>query len=346
MKILVNTPHLNLIGGVANHYKGLASYWNEKVSYNQIGKRNEKSGSGIYYLPFDIVKFIIKIIFLSPDFVILNPSLGKSALKRDFIFLNIARLFGKKVVVFFHGFNTEAIKGLNLDSLKKNLNKCKCIFILAQEFADIIKSWGVSVPIHLTTTKVDDKLLDNFDIKTKDYNTKNILFLARIEKTKGIYTTLDAVKILQEKDSQITLRIVGYGSEFKNAKEYVNENNIKAKFLGNLSGNELIEEFKNANLYILPTHSEGMPTSVLEAMAFGLPIISRPVGGLCDFFENCKMGQLIESFNPNEYADIISLYIKNPNILKEISIFNHKYAIKHFLASSVARSIENILNEY
>lgn len=164
MKILINTPHLSLAGGVANHYKGLKPYWNEKVIYNQIGKRSEKSGNGVYWLPFDIVKFIVKIIFLQPDIILLNPSLGKSAIKRDFLFLKIAKLFGKKSAIFFHGFNTDTIKDLNTEYLRNNLNKCECILILAKEFANIVKSWGVTVPIHLTTTKVE-KYISRYSIR-------------------------------------------------------------------------------------------------------------------------------------------------------------------------------------
>lgn len=343
MKIVINTPHLNLSGGVANHYKGLKPYWNEKVVYNQIGRRSEKSGNGVYWLLFDIIKFMIKIIFLQPDIVLLNPSLGKSAIKRDFLFLNIAKLFGKKTAIFFHGFNTEAIKDLNTEYLRDNLNKCECIFILAKEFADIVKSWGVTVPIHLTTTKVDDRLIEGFDINTKDYSTKNILFLARIEKAKGIYTALDAVKILQEKDKDIKLRIAGVGGEFEKARQYAKANNIVADFLGNISGETLINEFKTANVYILPTHGEGMPTSVLEAMAFGLPVITRPVGGTCDFFESGIMGELINSLNPQEYAVAICKFLNNQILAKETSLYNHKYAKEHFLASTVAKSIEKTL---
>ena len=89
-----------------------------------------------------------------------------------------------------------------------------------------------------------------------------------------------------------------------------------------------------------------MPTSVLEAMAFGLPIISRPVGGLCDFFKNGKMGELIASHNPEEYANAVDKYFNNITLAKEISRSNHKYAKKHFLASSVAKNIEDTLSSY
>ena len=70
---------------------------------------------------------------------------------------------------------------------------------------------------------------------------------------------------------------------------------------------------------------------LLEAMYFGLPVISRPVGGLCDFFENGKMGKLIESLDPQEYAKVIESYINNPLKNQEISIYNYNYAMKNLL---------------
>lgn len=60
-----------------------------------------------------------------------------------------------------------------------------------------------------------------------------------------------------------------------------------------------------------------MPSSVLEAMAFGLPVITRPVGGLKDFFENVKMGFITESKTLGGFAPRIgywalhSLYVKS-----------------------------------
>lgn len=347
MKILINTPRLIPHGGVANHYIGLKPYWNEEVIYNPVGKKGGKSGSGVYRLPINIMTFVRKIFSFKPDIILLNPSLSKGAMTRDMIFLRVAKLLGKKVAVFIHGFDKNNIKSLDIKSITKNLNKCEAIFILAQDFADTMRSWGVTAPIHLTTTKVDDRLIEGFDINTKNYSTKNILFLARIEKAKGIYTALDAVKILQKKDKDIKFRIAGVGGEMENAKQYAIENNIVADFLGSISGNNLINEFKTANVYILATtHGEGMPTSVLEAMAFGLPVISRPVGGLCDFFENGKMGQLIESLDPQEYADAIDKYLNTPTLAKETSAYNHEYAKEHFLASSVAKQIEDILRNY
>ena len=59
---------------------------------------------------------------------------------------------------------------------------------------------GVTSPISLTTTKVDDALLENFNpMKDKTFSNKNILFLSRIEKAKGVYEAVDAFAILKQK---------------------------------------------------------------------------------------------------------------------------------------------------
>lgn len=348
MKILINTPRLVPHGGVANHYIGLKKYWNENVLYNPIGKKGSKPGSGVYRLPQNIFSFILKIIQFNPDIILLNPSLNKSAIIRDLIFLRIAKMLRKKTAVFFHGFNKESIPHLNIPNLTKQLNKCECIFVLANEFKETIRSWGVTVPIHLTTTKVDDKLIESFDINSKTGKIEKILFLARITKEKGIFITLDAIRLIQKKYPHITLTVVGDGPDLNNAKAFCNNHNIKnVKFLGSLSGTDLITEYKNADLYILPSYHEGMPTSVLEAMAFGLPIISRPVGGLCDFFINEEMGELVGSLEPQDFANSIEKFIqKKESDIKAISHRNYAYAKEHFLASSVAVSLEKTLSLY
>ena len=89
-----------------------------------------------------------------------------------------------------------------------------------------------------------------------------------------------------------------------------------------------------------------MATSVLEAMAMGLIVVSRPVGGVVDFFENGKMGYLLESLDPQDYADTIDKIIVNRALAKQMAENNYKYANEHFLASKVAKKFEEDINKY
>src|SRR5699024_643846 len=101
-KILIITPDINRIGGVANHYLGLKKYWSkERVEYEYYGKRNNLPA--FILLPYDLIKFIGKLVFKKPQVVLINPSLRSYQLVRDGIYLLLAKLFRVKIVTFFHG---------------------------------------------------------------------------------------------------------------------------------------------------------------------------------------------------------------------------------------------------
>lgn len=358
MKILINTPFITSPAGVANHYLGLKNYFSDKVIYNQyytrfyIRKITKSKYLFKIIFPFaffiNYIKFIYKILLLEQPTVLLNPSFGKTAIKRDVQYLKIAKFFGCKTVVFLHGWDKVYLKQIldKTESFSRIWYRTDAFFVLAQEFKNYLLQLKIKVPIYLTTTKVNDQLVE--DVKLK--NTKkiqNILFLARVEKAKGIYITIDAFKMLNEKFSKLYLTVVGRGNALSDAKEYAENKKLQnISFTGSLYGEKLKKEFIKSDLYILPTHhGEGMPTSVLEAMAFGLPVITRPVGGLVDFFKNDKMGYLLESLDPKDYAEKIEDLINDVDKTNEIAAYNMKYAKKYFLASKVAKNLESILIE-
>jgi len=354
MRILINTPLITIPAGVSNHYLGLKPYFSTNVIYNQYLTNNYiKLKFPRIYKPlriltfiYDILKFIFLLILNGFPLVLLNPSFGYRALHRDEIFLKIAKFFGCKVVVFIHGWDKHYLEDVILNPRKfrsawKNAN---AFFVLAKEFKEYLEQFGIKVPVYLTSTKVNDKLLTGVPEVKEFCKISNLLFLARIEKAKGIFTAIDTFALLREKFPDLKLRVVGSGVMLEAAKKYANENEIdNITFTGPLSGDELKREYINADIYILPSLSEGMPTTVLEAMAFGLPVITRPVGGLIDFFKNEKMGYMIESLEPDKYADKIEILIKNIKKTQEISSYNKAYAMKHFMASNVAKQLEGIL---
>ena len=118
-----------------------------------------------------------------------------------------------------------------------------------------------------------------------------------------------------------------------------------ATIYGRLSGDELINAFLNADIFIFPTYGEGMPGALLEAMSFGLPVITRPVGGIPDFFINGEMGLLTDSLNATDYSQYIEHLMNNPQLALKISRNNYNYAKKHFMASIVAKNMEEIFNQ-
>lgn len=347
MKVLVNLPdYRHIHGGVTNHFVGLRPHWSENVVYNRIGKRREGC-SGLWWLPWDYAKFAFQCVFKRPDIVLINPSFNRKAYPRDILFMRIARHLNVPVAVMFHGWDNNYVNNLNRQEMADTLNQAKGIFLLCSDFERQLKEAGVTSPIILTTTKVADSLVEGVapPSPSTPRKIKNLLFLARITKEKGIFTTIDTFRLLQKKHPELTLTVAGDGGALDDAIAYVKENGLSGiRFTGHISGNEIRQAFLDSDIYILPTeHPEGMATSVLEAMAFGLPVISRPVGGVKDFFRNGEMGYLTESTDPAEFCRLIENLIDNPTLAGEMAANCADYARKHFLASKVAAQLEKEL---
>lgn len=88
-----------------------------------------------------------------------------------------------------------------------------------------------------------------------------------------------------------------------------------------------------------------MPTTVLEAMAYELPVVTRGVGGLNDFFENEKMGFVSDSKDPAVFASYIEHLILNTEDRLRIGRDNRLYAKERFAANKVAVRIKLIYED-
>ena len=355
MKIIINTPYINIPAGVSNHYKGLKPYFSGNVIYNQCVttnwiKRTFKTNN--YYiikliryfcLFFDVAKFSFIMILNHKCHVLLNPSFGPNALKREIIFAKIAKCFGAKYSFFIHGwtkeyFDSVASGNIRLDKIFYN---AESYFVLAEQFRQNLITLGIKKKIFITRTKVPDYMIA--DSNREVTNIKRILYLARVEKDKGIFETIRTFQILHDAYPDLKFDVVGSGSALNEAKELAKPLGSSITFYGALYDKDVIKMYSQSDLYILLSYHEGMPTTVLEAMAFGLPVITRPVGGLVDFFRNEEMGYMDSSLDPIVFADYIKELIRHPDKVLAISKINREYAKVNFMASVVAKDIEEKL---
>ena len=351
VKILINMPNpFKDNGGVSNHFYGLSKYFPQKqTSYCYTGglkNYNKILASPLYLAQY--LKFIYKIIRFRPDIINLNPSLRHDAVIRDGIYLLISKFFRKKVIVFWHGWKSdfeEKIDKKYLQSFKKVYGKSDVFIILSGDVKMKLKQWGFQQPIFVTTTKVDDFLIKDLDIQSKVIS-HSILFLGRLEKTKGIFETLEAFKILHSQFPGASLTFAGNGPDEKSLKDLVESEKIEnIHFLGFVRNAQKIEAFRKADIFVLPSYTEGMPTAVLEAMAFGLPVLTTPVGGIPDFFIENQMGYLSDARDFQKFAEKMRLLYSDTDQWKKISIFNHHYAVKHFLASAIGARMMSFYEE-
>jgi glycosyltransferase involved in cell wall biosynthesis len=353
-KILINTPDFDCYGGVASYYSTLKPLLSEQADFFHTGSRGEKVFlQQIRRMLKDYICFSKCLWRNQHKLVLLNPSMAPKAIVRDSLFLIISKFSRKKVIVFIHGWDERYANGLR--NIIKLLfiavyGQADAIIVLADQFREHLKKIGIKVPIYLETTIVENEFFSETlpDVRRNYNDPFNILFLSRIERAKGIYTALEAYQIIKKSYPFVTLTVAGDGEEFEVVKRLVSDNvNAGIDFPGYVRGEQKKKIFSEADCYLFPTsYGEGMPISVLEAMAAGLPVVTRPVGGLKDFFQDRKMGFMTRSHEPKVYAQYIEKLIIDPELCARIGKFNNEYASERFAASSVIKRLEVILKDF
>lgn len=135
---------------------------------------------------------------------------------------------------------------------------------------------------------------------------KKLLFLSTISTNKGIYETIEIFRVLSRDYSDLRFIVAGDGPELARINNSI-PSNLKDKitFTGYVTRIEKKNIFRKSYLYLFPSHYEGMPISLLEAMGYGLPVVCSNVGAIPDFFENGNMGFMINSRNSREFLNFI-----------------------------------------
>jgi len=350
-KILIILPKLTTQGGVSAYWNSmlpiLKTYENLDICILEIGG-NGKNLFGPFLDQYKVYKALKK----NYNLVFINPSLGKKSFFRDALFAKQITKSKTKFLSFFHGWDkvfektiTKKYQQFFLNSFGKSEN----IFVLSKDFKETILNWGYTKKIIIETTSIDVSLIENFSLENKvlllrESQKIKILFLARIFKEKGIYELIDAFINISKKIDNLELIIAGSGEIQNDLKEFTSEyKNII--YTGHVEGKEKVTLFTNSHMYCLPSYSEGLPTSVLEAMAFALPVITTPVGGLKEFFLNEKMGYLVTPKNIKEIENKLKILINNKEKVIEIGKYNNEYANEKLLNTVVAKRIYGYIQE-
>ena len=261
------------------------------------------------------------------------------------MFLVIGKALRKKVVLFFHGWDPHCEKVVRRRFpwlFRAVYFQADAIIVLGSAFRERLRQLGYPGPIFVETTAIDEVLTE----LPRDEQARKrfrVLFLARIERTKGVLEAIDAYSQAKARNSEMELVVAGDGPLLEDAEEYARRQGItNVSFWGHVSGSRKVDAFMSADCYLFPSYHEGMPVSVLEAMACGLPVITRPVGGVRDFFKHGEMGFLEESTRPAVFAELLGRLADNRELGRRMGEHNRAIAKRHFLASQVAARILQI----
>lgn len=175
---------------------------------------------------------------------------------------------------------------------------------------------------HLESGLPEEKLIhiSNFiRVEKYDPNYKHenyILYAGRLSKEKGIMTLLKAVNGLE-----VSLKIAGDGPMREEYETYAKGNQLlNVLFEGYKTGDELRELFRNAAFIVFPSECyENAPMTILEAFAYGKPVIGSNIGGIPEMVVEGETGLLFGPGNPDELREKILYLLSNPSLIEAMS---------------------------
>lgn len=173
-------------------------------------------------------------------------------------------------------------------------------------------------------------------------NQINLLFVGVLNGRKGEMDLLKAAKVLDELGINFQLSIIGDGPMLAQVKEFIASSNLsqKVRITTRITYEEMPALYNKADIFILPSKSEGMPKVALEAMASGCPVIMSDVQGCKELVKNGKNGFLVPLNKPDVLVDAIMVFFNKPVLINKMGEESRKMVENEYTWSEVAKRVE------
>lgn len=288
----------------------------------------------LWYLATAFIQYLILIPFY--DIVHIHFSLSTSA-KRKYPFFKLAKMLGKKTVIHLHC-------GSQIDEIWNSIyqtmfEQCDCGILLSE---------SIKTKIEEHVGKLDKlKVVYNpcpLITDTTTYKKENhILFSGTLYEGKGYLDLIKAFAKIAPHYPDWKLVLAGNGEEEK-ARGMAHDLGIEkqVELLGWVNGEAKHRAFCEAKALCLPSYAEGFPMAVLDAWAYGLPIITTPVGGIPDVASD---GENMLLFNPGDIemlSEKLEMIISDKDLQKKLTVASQKLATETFNLENVTQQVARI----
>lgn len=312
------------IAAVVNGYRGSQL----ERDYNIIYVESYKDGGKLTKLVKGICSYFhfAKVLLVDhPDIIHIHSSFGPS-FYRKMPFIYMASWAKKPIINHIHGADFDEFY-VNASEKKKRLIKKvyeKCYVLIA-----LSTEWKERLSQIISKDKII--IIENYSILHEDALTERlnrpsnntILFLGEIGKRKGCYDIPAMAEKVLEKIPEAKFVLGGSGSPEDEVaiKKLCDDKRISEKvvFPGWVRGDQKSRLLRAADVFLLPSYNEGMPMSVLDAMGYGLPIVSTNVGGIPKIVHDGENGYCCEPGEVERMADSIVEMLNNRELLESMS---------------------------
>ena len=350
LRILISGHLPPLLGGIATYYQSLMdSSLPQKVDlcFVQTSPQTRKgaqsglfSFSNLIWSLKDIGRFAEAVIKHHPQLSHIATADGLSFAKHG-VCVIIARLFGSRVLLHPHcGFSI-----LYTDQprwwqwfFRRIIHLTNGVVTLSREWDQLI-SIVPGCPVYYLPNAIDltayRAISSEHREVAKSSTQLRALYLGYLGQAKGSFDIIEAAKEIVSRHMPVIFDLVG--EELKKGDVIQLQNQIDQAGLGSVvtlhpvaTGSRKVEIFCDADIFIFPSYSEGMPIAVIEAMACGLPIIATRVGGVPEMVSDGVNGILIDPGRPDQIVGALQHLYENPDMRHSMKMNSYKTAFEKF----------------
>ncbi len=345
--IIMVGPDINGLGGISRVAKILrdAGLF-ERLCITYIPSNTDTSVNKTIYLLRNYGAFLSRLLSDRP-LVYIHTSSNNSFFRKSF-FLFTALLFRLKTLVHIHPTHfymfLSGLRGIKKQYVFFLLRKVHAFIVLSVEMRTNILSLSPTAKVFLLRNPVDMQSLANIrDIKRL---SNRLLFLGWYIREKGVYELVDAAVLLKQKG--IDFHLDFYGTKQVNElKAYVADKGLTNMISVNgwIGDEEKCDALYRSTMLILPSHSEGIPNVILEAMATRAPIVSTCVGGLREILRDNGNCVIIEVNNAKDLAEKIIRCLTDQPLCEKISDQAYREAREKYDIAVISEGFSSIMDK-
>lgn len=266
--------------------------WGVRTTYWGGRRSDESLAEKVLVRSGELMVAVARLITRRDAVLFVNSSHSWRGFARDLPLLVVARCLGHATLVLWHGSQPDRVAGHR----RSAFGVASALLVRSADAVLLLSQWemnllGAALPqghfFRVTNPYVAKATMPH----GAPAGPLTILFVGRVIAAKGVFELLEAFAGLSA-SHDCRLAIVGDGPDAPAVGAWLEERSLSARVdvPGYLNEARLLQRYASADIFVLPSHSEGFPTVVSEAMDAGLPIVTTTCGGMVDHLEegvNC-----------------------------------------------------------
>jgi colanic acid/amylovoran biosynthesis glycosyltransferase len=244
--------------------------------------------------------------------------------------------FKAKVITMFHGYDLR--RGLRDEgqSYRNLINNGDAFLSISNYTSDILKQWGIDpakIIRHPIGVDIDECSLHSHERLT--WKPIRVITVARLIPEKNLGLAITAVRKLVDEYGlkNFSYRIIGDGPLLAELKKHAKGLEKNISFGGAMTHNAVLEELNNADIFLLSSNEEVLPTSLMEAQGCALPVITTDVGAVREIVQDDVSGFVVPKGDLNSLTEKLAYLLIHSQVRRKMgekgrSLIQQHYDIK------------------